>query len=76
MSSNPPPYASLYGISRISDEEPVRVRIMDKDGTSASVIKHEAIERGALRTLRRDGLNKVRAGVTTRDEVTRVTQEF
>jgi type II secretory ATPase GspE/PulE/Tfp pilus assembly ATPase PilB-like protein len=56
-------------------DEPVRVRIMDKDGTSATVIKREAIERGTLRTLRRDGLNKVRAGVTTVDEVLRVTQK-
>ena len=54
-------------------DEPVRVRVMERSG--ASTIKHEAIERGTLRTLRRDGLNKVRAGVTTIDEVLRVTQK-
>ncbi len=54
-------------------DEPVRVRIMERAG--ATVIKREAIERGMLRTLRRDGLNKVRAGVTTIDEVLRVTQK-
>jgi general secretion pathway protein E len=54
-------------------DEPVRVRVMERAG--ASVIKREAIERGTLRTLRKDGLNKVRAGVTTVDEVLRVTQK-
>ena len=39
-----------------------------------SVIKREAIGNG-LRTLRMDGLNKVRDGVTTIDEVLRVTQK-
>ena len=39
----------------------------------ASVIKREAIERGALRTLRSDGLEKVLKGVTTIDEVVRET---
>jgi len=54
-------------------DEPVRVRIMERAG--ASVIKREAIERASLRTLRQDGLNKVRNGVTTIDEVLRVTQK-
>jgi general secretion pathway protein E len=54
-------------------DEPVRVKVMERAG--ASVIKREAIERGALRTLRTDGLNKVIAGVTTIDEVLRVTQK-
>ncbi|MBM3984211.1 MAG: type II secretion system protein GspE [Planctomycetes bacterium] len=54
-------------------DEQVRVRVMERSG--ASTIKHEAIERGTLRTLRQDGLNKVRAGVTTLDEVLRVTQK-
>ena len=56
-------------------DEAVRVRVMAKDGSSASTIKREAIERGTIRTLRMDGLNKVRAGVTTLDEVLRVTQK-
>ena len=32
--------------------------------------------RGGMRTLREDGWEKVRRGVTTAEEVTRVTQEF
>ena len=54
-------------------DEQVRVRVMERAG--ASVIKREAIERGVLRTLRMDGLNKVRQGLTTIDEVLRVTQK-
>ena len=54
-------------------DEPIRVRVMERSG--ASVIKREAIERGILRTLRMDGLQKVRDGVTTIDEVLRVTQK-
>jgi general secretion pathway protein E len=54
-------------------DEPVRVRIMERSGSST--IKREAIERGTLRTLRKDGLAKVRAGITTIDEVLRVTQK-
>ncbi|MDG2149415.1 MAG: ATPase, T2SS/T4P/T4SS family [Planctomycetota bacterium] len=53
--------------------ETVRVRVMERAG--ASVIKREAIQSGNLRTLRMDGLNKVAAGVTTIDEVLRVTQK-
>ena len=54
-------------------DEPVRVRVMERAG--ASTIKREAIQRGTLRTLRMDGLNKVLKGVTTLDEVLRVTQK-
>jgi general secretion pathway protein E len=54
-------------------DEAVRVRVMERAGSS--VIKREAIERGTLRTLRKDGLAKVLAGVTTIDEVLRVTQK-
>ncbi|HZM01083.1 MAG TPA: ATPase, T2SS/T4P/T4SS family [Planctomycetota bacterium] len=54
-------------------DEPVRVRVMERSG--ASTIKREAIQRGTLRTLRMDGLNKVLHGVTTLDEVLRVTQK-
>jgi len=54
-------------------DEPVRVRVMERAG--ASTIKREAIERGMLRTLRQDGLAKVLGGVTTIDEVLRVTQK-
>jgi general secretion pathway protein E len=54
-------------------DEPIRVQVMERSG--ASTIKRGAIERGILRTLRQDGLAKVRAGVTTIDEVLRVTQK-
>ncbi len=54
-------------------DEAVRVRVMERSG--ASVIKREAIARKTLRTLRQDGLQKVRDGVTTIDEVLRVTQK-
>ena len=54
-------------------DEPVRVRVMERSG--ASTIKRESIQRGTLRTLRMDGLNKVLHGVTTLDEVLRVTQK-
>ena len=40
---------------------------------TASEIKRSALERG-LRTLRMDGVDKLLAGMTTPDEVLRVTQ--
>jgi type II secretory ATPase GspE/PulE/Tfp pilus assembly ATPase PilB-like protein len=61
---------ALYEMLPIN--ESVRVRVMERAG--ASIIKREAIQSGNLRTLRMDGLNKVAAGVTTIDEVLRVTQ--
>ncbi|MHC5211744.1 MAG: GspE/PulE family protein [Planctomycetota bacterium] len=54
-------------------DEAVRVRVMEHAG--ANTIKREAIERNTLRTLRMDGLNKVLKGVTTLEEVLRVTQK-
>ena len=36
----------------------------------------EAARRNGMRNLREDGWMKVRSGVTTADEVMRVTQEF
>ena len=41
----------------------------------ASVINEAALRNG-MRNLREDGWMKVRTGVTTASEVTRVTQEF
>ncbi|RKY21652.1 MAG: type II secretion system protein GspE [Planctomycetota bacterium] len=52
-------------------DEPVRVNIMERTG--ASVIKRDAMQRGILRTLRSDGLQKVIDGVTTIEEILRVT---
>ncbi|MFW6151679.1 MAG: GspE/PulE family protein [Verrucomicrobiota bacterium] len=42
--------------------------------SSTHIIKHKAIEQG-MRTLREDGWAKVRAGVTSIEEVLRVTEE-
>jgi general secretion pathway protein E len=61
---------AIYEILPIDDV--VRDQIMDRIG--ASPIKKSAIDRGALKTLRMDGLNKVLRGKTTIDEVLRVTQ--
>ena len=55
----------------IVDEE---VRKMVNAKTSADEIKRKAVERG-MKTLRDDGLTKIRAGVVTPDEVLRVTTE-
>ena len=51
--------------------EAVRPLILNR--SPASTIAHKAIEQG-MRTLRTDGWNKVRDGVTTIEEVLRVTQ--
>ena len=49
------------------------LRTMVMEGGTASQIKREAI-RGGMITLRDDGRQKVLAGLTTTDEVLRVTQ--
>ena len=50
--------------------EPIRELMLHR--AKASTIKAEAV-RGSMRTLRADGLAKVAAGVTTMDEIIRVT---
>lgn len=60
----------IYELLRI--DEPIQSRIMAK--CSAGEIKRTALERG-MRTLRDDGIEKVCAGITSLDEVLRVTQE-
>ena len=52
-------------------DEVLRTQIME--GVSASIMKRTAAERGMV-SLREDGREKVRAGLTTADEVLRVTQ--
>jgi general secretion pathway protein E len=65
-------YAGRTAIYEImSIDEPIQAQIVEK--ASATAIKRGAIERG-LRTLRMDGVNKVLAGLTTPEEVLRVTQ--
>jgi general secretion pathway protein E len=52
-------------------DEVLRTQIME--GTGATVMKRTAGERGMI-SLREDGRDKIRAGLTTPDEVLRVTQ--
>ncbi|MFN0060401.1 MAG: GspE/PulE family protein [Planctomycetota bacterium] len=61
---------ALYEIMIINE----RIRDQVIARTSASVIKQSAVETGELRTLRMDGCEKVRMGVSTLEEVYRVTQ--
>ena len=53
------------------DDELRRLIVTKSDST---VLKAQAIKSG-MRTLKEDGWNKVLAGLTTVDEVLRVTQE-
>ncbi len=67
-------YTGRVGIfeqMELNDE--IRALIMKNE--DASKLTHAA-KRGGMRTLREDGWLKVREGVTTADEVMRVTQEF
>jgi type IV pilus assembly protein PilB len=59
---------ALYEVMPIGDE----VREMILVGASALAIKRRAVDLG-MRTLRTSGLEKVRQGVTTIDEIVRVT---
>lgn len=61
---------AIYEILTVN--ETIRDQIIAR--TSASVIKQVAVESGHLRTLRMDGARKVARGITTTDEVFRVTQ--
>jgi type IV pilus assembly protein PilB len=58
----------LYEVMTVSDE----IREMTIDRTSADVIRAKAVEQG-MRLLRDDGLEKVRLGVTSIQEISRVT---
>jgi len=60
----------IYEILPVDDA--VKLQIMER--ASSTNIKRSAVERGTLRTLRQDGAEKVRKGLTTVDEVVRVTQ--
>ena len=60
----------IYEILPVDDA--VKLQIMERE--SSTGIKRSAVERGTLTTLRQDGASKVSAGVTTVDEVVRVTQ--
>jgi type IV pilus assembly protein PilB len=58
----------LYEVMTLSDE----IRRMTIERQSAGEIRHVAVEQG-MRLLRDDGLDKVRLGVTSVAEITRVT---
>ena len=60
----------LYEVFELTEE----VRQLVLEGASSIELKHKAVEEGML-TLRRSGLQKVRDGVTTMDEVVRETMQ-
>jgi type II secretory ATPase GspE/PulE/Tfp pilus assembly ATPase PilB-like protein len=60
---------AIYEILMLN--EPIRELIMKK--ASSEEIKKKAVSLG-MRTLKDDGLEKIKAGITTVDEVMRVTQ--
>jgi general secretion pathway protein E/type IV pilus assembly protein PilB len=51
-----------------------RIRQLANDRTPSNVLKKAAVEEG-MRTLRSDGWDKVLQGITSVDEVLRVTKE-
>ncbi|MDZ7814637.1 MAG: type II secretion system ATPase GspE [Planctomycetota bacterium] len=59
----------IFELLRMDDE--VRSQVMRKE--DSTVIKRDAVDRG-LKTLRMDGAEKVKKGLTTVDEVVRVSQ--
>jgi general secretion pathway protein E len=61
----------IFEMMELNDE--IRKLIMDNEDAS---ILTQAARRNGMRTLREDGWLKVKNGVTTAAEVTRVTQEF
>jgi general secretion pathway protein E len=68
-------HSGFAGRTAIYELMPIDSTIQEQivDKSSASVIKRGALERG-LRTLRMDGVDKVLSGLTTPEEVLRVTQ--
>ena len=60
----------IYEILLLNDE--IKRLIVQK--ASSDVIKQQALKSG-MRTLRQDGWEKVLAGITTPEEIMRVTQE-
>jgi type II secretory ATPase GspE/PulE/Tfp pilus assembly ATPase PilB-like protein len=61
----------IFELMELNDE--LRQRIMSNEDASQITA---AARRHGMRSLREDGWQKVREGVTTSEEVTRVTQEF
>ncbi|HDN97768.1 MAG TPA: type II secretion system protein GspE [bacterium] len=71
-------YTGYYGRTGIFEllviDENIRKLIMER--ASSNVIKNYAIEKKGLKTLRMDGIEKAKRGLTTISEVLRVTQEI
>lgn len=66
-------YESRIGIFELLDvDDEMRHQVVTT--ADSTVLKAQAVRSG-MRTLKEDGWNKIRAGVTTPDEVLRVTQE-
>jgi type II secretory ATPase GspE/PulE/Tfp pilus assembly ATPase PilB-like protein len=62
--------SGIYELLLVDDE----IRAMVVAGETTGAIRNKAIERGLL-TLRDDGIRKALEGITSLDEVRRVTQE-
>jgi general secretion pathway protein E len=62
--------SAIYELLTVDDE----MRQMIMKNSDASMIKALAVEKG-MRTLRQDGADKVLQGITSVDEVVRVTQK-
>ncbi len=61
----------IFEILHVTDE----IRPLVVAHVTAAEIKAKALEQGSMRTLREDGWDKVLAGVTTIDEILRVTED-
>jgi type II secretory ATPase GspE/PulE/Tfp pilus assembly ATPase PilB-like protein len=62
------------GISEMMElSDDIRKRIMANEDAA---LLTEAARRNGMRSLREDGWRKIKTGLTTVDEVLRVTQEF
>ena len=61
----------IFEILHVTDE----IRPLVIAHASAAAIKNKALEQGGMKTLREDGWDKVLAGVTTIDEILRVTED-
>jgi general secretion pathway protein E len=67
-------YVSRVGIFEMMElNDDIRQLIMANEDASKLTV---AARHNGMRSLREDGWSKVESGLTTRDEVTRVTQEF
>ena len=62
--------SGIYELLMVDDE----VRALVVAGEATGVIRNAAVKRG-LKTLRDDGIRKALEGITSLDEVRRVTQE-